>query len=312
MTLLEHWHFATLANPPAPVTRGEVVLVDHPATGLATLVAIPDHDGRRGVVRLHDPARDVAIVTGGTTIGMTARLGALEVCSGPHSSNRITFVPAGTPLALHCWRDGSMMVALILPAGRLAALAPEGSDLPPPFALAEEAALAEHVQAIKRLIMRLRDTDCTAICAETARLAAALAEMPQTAAPAPSQRIALSPPKLRSLLAYIDAHLDQPLSLRDLADRANLSPYHFARVFKQATGRSPHDHVRWRRIVRSTALIARSELKIAEISASTGFASAAHFSQAFQQAAGVTPSHFRRVARQRLLHPKRLFAAQPD
>jgi len=298
MRILERWEFATLDGSPERSEYEEFVAIEHPATGAAMLVMVPGNDRLRAMVSLKDPAHDVLIVTAGTMTGFTVRLAETEVQSGPHCSHRVTFVPAGTPFALHHQRDSTMLVALILPAGRLAA---SPAAVSAPFALREDHGLAMLVHDIGRLIMRMSDEDCAVIAQQTAVIAAALAaprtESPQVAA----ERLSLSPFKLRGVLAFIDDNLHRPLTLKEMAEHVNLSPYHFARMFKHATGRSPYDHLRWRRIVRSTALVARSELKIAEISAMTGFASAAHFSQAFQREAGVSPMQFRKVVRPRLL-----------
>lgn len=298
MPILERWTFATLNGSPERSEYEEFVAIEHPATGLAMLVMVPGNDKMRAMVSLHDPAHDVLIVTAGTMTGFTVRLAETQVESGPHCSHRVTYVPAGMPFELHHQRDSTMLVALILPAGRLAAA---NGVTPAPAALREDHALAMLVHDIGRQIMRLSDEDCGTIEQQTALLAAALTALSCADQPAPAERIALSPFKLRSVLGFIDDNLHRPLTLRAMAEHVNLSPYHFARMFKHATGRSPYDHLRWRRIVRSTALVARSELKIAEISASTGFSSPAHFSQAFQREAGVSPLQFRKVVRPRLL-----------
>lgn len=298
MPILERWTFATLNGAPERSEYEEFVTIEHPATGLAMLVMVPGNDKMRAMVSLHDPAHDVLIVTAGTMTGFTVKLAETEVQSGPHCSHRVTYVPAGLPFELHHQRDSTMLVALILPAGRLAAAL---SAAPVAAALREDHALAMLVHEIGRQVMRLSDEDCGTIDQQIAQLAAALTAPHTSDDPAASERLALSPFKLRSVLAFIDDNLHRPLTLREMAEHVNLSPYHFARKFKHATGRSPYDHLRWRRIARSTALVARSELKIAEISAMTGFASAAHFSQAFQREAGVSPMQFRKVVRPRLL-----------
>jgi AraC-like DNA-binding protein len=43
--------------------------------------------------------------------------------------------------------------------------------------------------------------------------------------------------------AYIDAHLQQPISLLDLAKSCGYSPYHASRLFKQVTGKTPFDYI---------------------------------------------------------------------
>ncbi|WP_066529261.1 AraC family transcriptional regulator [Erythrobacter sp. CCH5-A1] len=303
MPIHQNWHFT---GGPDRGAKGkvaglaeEIVFVTHPSTGLALIVAVFDHDGTRQSVTLHDPARDVVIVTCGSVFPMAVTLDGRRSECGPHSNDRVTFVPAGTRMVIEHTRDSSMLCALILPAGRLAMMG--SGPCPAPFALRDDAALAGLAHAAFRLVLRRSEADNPALEEATARLAAGLVESRPERAERADPRIALPPHKLRRVLAHIEARLNCPITLKELADLAQLSPYHFARVFKQATGRSPYDHVRWRRITRSTALIARSELKIAEISASTGFASAAHFSSAFQRAAGISPLQFRRVVRPRLL-----------
>lgn len=301
MSILEHWAVTGGPGRTQEQLGDEIVFVRHRYTGLALLVAVPDHDGGPQVVTLQDPARDVVIVSRGSIYPMAVSLDGQPVRRGPHSSDRVTFVRAGTRMVIEQTRDCSMLCALIVPAGRLAAMGPGDAALPASFALREDDALAAPVHDTLRLVLRQSEADNSLIEQATSQLARGLGDSVADDPGQPDPRIALQPHKLRRVLAHIDANLDRPITLRELAELAHLSPYHFARVFKHATGRSPYDHVCWRRITRSTALVARSELKIAEISASTGFASAAHFSSAFQRAAGIPPLQFRRVVRPRLL-----------
>lgn len=302
MAIADHWSFTCHKGDTPQLAGEEIALVSHPATGLAMLVMVPDHDGLQGVVTLADPVRDVVLVTCGNVVAMAADLDGQTLRAGPHSNDRVTFVPAGTRLSLHHHRDSSMIAALILPAGRLAAMVPGGGGLSAPFCLRDDAWLAAHAMQMGRHVMRQHEAEAALIERMTARLALALAAGSTPASPPPHEtRMMLPPGKLRRVLSYVDENLARPIALRDMAGHAGLSSYHFARAFKHATGRAPYDHVFRRRIVRSTALIARTDLKFAEISASTGFASAAHFSQAFQREAGVSPSQFRAVIRPHLM-----------
>lgn len=305
MPILENWRFSGGPDRRKLKTGAgleeEIVLVTRPSNGLALMVAVFDYDGARQSVTLHDPARDVVIVTCGSVFPVTVSLPGQRIERGPHSNDRVTFVPAGTRMVLEHNRDSSMLCALMLPVRRLAMMRAGDTPLPAAFALREDAALAELAHSAFRLVLRQSEADSPALEEATARLAAGLSRSRPQDPDCGEPRIALSPHKLRRVLGYIDANLDRPITLGELAELAHLSPYHFARVFKHSTGRSPYDHVRWRRITRSTALVARSELKMAEISVSTGFANAAHFSSAFQRAAGISPLQFRRMVRPRLV-----------
>lgn len=113
-------------------------------------------------------------------------------------------------------------------------------------------------------------------------------------APRPERPDALSPDRLRRVVDHIDEALeDGDLSLAELAAVASLSPFHFSRAFKAATGRAPHQFVLARRVERAKALLARRDLALAEIAYRAGFASQAHFSTAFRRATGTTPARYR-------------------
>jgi AraC family transcriptional regulator len=102
----------------------------------------------------------------------------------------------------------------------------------------------------------------------------------------------LSHHQLRQVLDYIDQYLEQDVSLAELAAIAQLSPYHFARLFKQSTGIAPHQyHIRCR-IERAKQLLLARELSFAEIAQRVGFASQGHLNYHFKRIVGVTPKMF--------------------
>src|SRR5262249_55448460 len=97
--------------------------------------------------------------------------------------------------------------------------------------------------------------------------------------------------KLRAVVAYIEEHLDAGLTLAQLAAAAHLSPYHFARQFKAATGVPPHQYVIARRVARAQQLLHPDrDLSLAEIAVRVGFADQSQFSHHFKRVVGVTPS----------------------
>jgi AraC family transcriptional regulator len=104
--------------------------------------------------------------------------------------------------------------------------------------------------------------------------------------------------KLRAVVEYVEEHLDAGPSLEQLAAVARLSPYHFARQFKAATGLPPHQYVIMRRVERAKELLqAGTDLPLAEVAAHAGFSDQAQFSHHFKRTVGVTPGHFRTPAR---------------
>ena len=110
----------------------------------------------------------------------------------------------------------------------------------------------------------------------------------------PSTRGALDRPRLQRIAQYIEAHLSEELSLEDLAAEVCLSPFHFARAFKAATGTAPHRYLTDRRIERAKSLIAEGRLSLAEIAHVCGFSSQAHFTRWFKRIVGTTPGAYRK------------------
>ncbi|HAU5562767.1 TPA: AraC family transcriptional regulator [Serratia fonticola] len=110
---------------------------------------------------------------------------------------------------------------------------------------------------------------------------------------APQVRGGLAPAVLRRVLAFIDAQLDQPLTLAQLAAEAALSEYHFARMFRSSVGEAPHQFVMRRRMDTALQLLKFSALPLTEIALRCGFHSSSHFSNRFRQLHGVTPSAWR-------------------
>ena len=111
--------------------------------------------------------------------------------------------------------------------------------------------------------------------------------------PAVVRKGGLSPHCLRMVLAYIDAHLAEALTLQDLAQVAHLSAYHFAHMFKQSTHMSPHQYVLQRRLQQARDLIRSSNEPIIDIALQCGFGNASHFSRRFKQHFGILPSQLR-------------------
>jgi AraC family transcriptional regulator len=98
----------------------------------------------------------------------------------------------------------------------------------------------------------------------------------------------------RTVVAYIEDHLDEPISLATLAQLAGLSPYHFSRAFKQSFGVPPHRFHTGQRIERAKTLLAKPAHSVTEIGLTVGFSEASSFTAAFRRETGLTPSSYRR------------------
>jgi AraC family transcriptional regulator len=100
--------------------------------------------------------------------------------------------------------------------------------------------------------------------------------------------------KQQQVIDYIHNYLGQDLSLIALAELVKISPYHFARLFKQSVGTSPGQYVIKCRINKAKWLLAKGNLSILEITQQVGFQSQSHFSDLFRRTIGVTPSTYRK------------------
>jgi AraC-like DNA-binding protein len=100
--------------------------------------------------------------------------------------------------------------------------------------------------------------------------------------------------QLLRVRAEVDAHLSEPISNRQLADCVRLSPFHFARAFRQSTGMSPHTYVIRRRIERAAQLMLSTDATLCKIAVECGFADQSHLSRRFLSALGAAPGAWRR------------------
>lgn len=103
----------------------------------------------------------------------------------------------------------------------------------------------------------------------------------------------LAPHKLCSVRKHICEHLGETISVERLAEAVHLSPFHFARMFKQSTGQSPHLYVLMQRIERAKKLLAETDTALVDVAADVGFRTQGHFTGVFHHYAGFTPRAFR-------------------
>lgn len=92
-------------------------------------------------------------------------------------------------------------------------------------------------------------------------------------------------------------HLAEDLSLSALASVACLSPYHFARHFKESTGLSPHQYVLHRRVERAKLFLATTTWSLLMIAHTVGFAHESHLALHFKRLTGLSPNAYAKSAR---------------
>jgi len=98
--------------------------------------------------------------------------------------------------------------------------------------------------------------------------------------------------QIKTAQTFMRKHLSQNLTIAQIADAARISPAHFARSFKNATGITPHDYLQNLRIERARELLATG-MPIAQIALETGFCDQSHLNRVFTPIAACTPGEYR-------------------
>ncbi|MFI6995971.1 helix-turn-helix domain-containing protein [Nocardia sp. NPDC050175] len=92
-------------------------------------------------------------------------------------------------------------------------------------------------------------------------------------------------------VAHMRDQLARPVTVAELAGVAQYSPYHFLRMFKRATGYTPHRYLTLLRIVEAKRLLERG-VTVTQAARWCGFSSTAHLSAVFLRETGVRPSRW--------------------
>lgn len=105
------------------------------------------------------------------------------------------------------------------------------------------------------------------------------------------------PGNINHVIGYIEENLWSPLDLGNLAEKANLSKFHFCRTFKRHVGINPMKFVNVRRIERAKDLLMKSQLSVSLVASEVGFRDLSNFIRQFKKHTGVTPTMYRGALR---------------
>ena len=94
---------------------------------------------------------------------------------------------------------------------------------------------------------------------------------------------------------YVEANLRRAVTVRELADVAELRTHHFLRMFKKSLGLTPYRYLLERRVERSKDLLRSKRASLAEVTLCTGFGRQGYFTSVFRRAVGATPAEFQRL-----------------
>jgi AraC-like DNA-binding protein len=96
---------------------------------------------------------------------------------------------------------------------------------------------------------------------------------------------------------WIDAHSHQDIDLEDAAGQADISPFHFLRLFSGVLGVTPHQYLVRSRLRHAARLLADDARSVTDVAYDVGFADLSNFVRTFHRAAGVSPRKFRQASR---------------
>lgn len=100
-------------------------------------------------------------------------------------------------------------------------------------------------------------------------------------------------PAVQKCCDYMEMNLTRPIRAADLAALAGYSEYYITKKFKQETGYSIHDYVKFAKVERAKILLRNPDLSVLDISEQLGFSTQSYFGQVFKEIAGMTPGQFR-------------------
>ena len=103
----------------------------------------------------------------------------------------------------------------------------------------------------------------------------------------------LADPRIDWAIAHIEASLDRPLRIAEIARAVNLSTSRFTHLFREATGDSPARYLQIRRLERARVLIETTFLTIKEVMGQVGFNDPSHFTRDFSRHHGIPPTGIR-------------------
>jgi AraC family transcriptional regulator len=224
----------------------------------------------------------------------------------PVPAGSIVVVPAGSSV-MGRWQGSWDIVAIFLEPSVVARVATESFELDPSQTLVpplDGLNVPELRSAMLAAAAELRASDgggplaaealATLLSVQLIRHITGARRLPASADGALPLR------KLQKVIEYIMENLEGSPTLEQMAGLVQLSPYHFARQFKAATGLPPHQFLITRRVERAQQLLrGRRRLSLTEVAIDVGFSDQSQLSFHFKRIVGVTPGQFRISERSR-------------
>jgi AraC family transcriptional regulator len=108
-----------------------------------------------------------------------------------------------------------------------------------------------------------------------------------------TRRGGLGSARLRRIKEFVDARIEDELTLCEMAQAVELSTAHFSRMFRKSTGETPHQFFLRQRVERAKEMLRSADGRVLDVAVACGFKSQQHFAQAFRNVCGASPTEYR-------------------
>ena len=108
-----------------------------------------------------------------------------------------------------------------------------------------------------------------------------------------THRGGLGSARLRRIKEFVDAKIEDELTLYQMAQAVELSTAYFSRMFRKSTGETPHQFLLRQRLERAKMMLRSADGRVLDVAVACGFKSQQHFAQVFRRVCGVSPTEYR-------------------
>jgi AraC family transcriptional regulator len=108
-----------------------------------------------------------------------------------------------------------------------------------------------------------------------------------------THRGGLGSARLRRIKEFVDAKIEDELTLCEMAQAVELSTAYFSRMFRKSTGETPHQFLLRQRLERAKMMLRSADGRVMDVAVACGFKSQQHFAQVFRHVYGVSPTEYR-------------------
>jgi len=99
--------------------------------------------------------------------------------------------------------------------------------------------------------------------------------------------------RLRRIKEFVDAKMEDNLTLCEMAQSVGLSTAHFSRMFRKSTGETPHQFLLRQRVERAKEMLRSADARVMDVAVACGFKTQQHFAQIFRHVCGASPTEYR-------------------